>query len=433
MPTSHLTKTAVADATVRPQRYDLFDTKLKGFGVRITPNGVKTFFVVYRPGDGGRTAAKKRYTIGRFGTLTVEEARSAAQVYLANVRLGADPATDRNTRRATITVQELADRFLQAHVEAKRKATTAALYSDILNRIVLPRFGKAKVDGLTRADLAQLHADCAETPFQANRMLAVVGSMYGVGAKLGFVPEGYNPAKGIDRYPEHGRERYLGTKEVERLLEVIQVAEDEGLAWETQDDQGGAKHLPTNPDDRRTKLSPHAAAALRLLIYTGARLREILHLRWSEVDLERGTLFLSDSKTGRKPIMLNDAAATILRDLKQVGTYVIPGDDPKHPRHDLKRPWAAVSKAAGLEGVRLHDLRHTFASFAAASGLSLPIIGRLLGHTNAKTTQRYAHLSDAALRLATEAIGTAIQGKAKTPKPKPANDDLKPGAQKRSR
>jgi integrase len=424
MPTILLTKTAVTDAAVASDRYDLFDSKLKGFGVRITPNGVKTFFVVYRTGDGGRSAAKKRFTIGRFGHLTVEEARTAAQTQLANVTLGADPATARTRRRATITVRELAERFLADHVEAKRKPTTAALYADILNRIVVPEFGNEKVDSLSRADLARLHAALSSTPFQANRMLAVVGSMYGFGAKLDLAPEGFNPTKGIDRYKEQGRERYLTTAEIDRLVEAIHLAETEGVAWVTNEHAPGAKHLPTSVEKRRTTISPYAAAALRLLMLTGARLREILNLRWSEVDLERGMLFLSDSKTGRKPIHLSAAAVTILSGLKRSGEYVIAGDQPKFPRKDLKRPWAAVSKAAGLEGVRLHDLRHTFASILASEGFSLPQIGKMLGHSNSKTTERYAHLANEPLRKAADAVGAAMERK----KPKAANDDAKPSA-----
>jgi integrase len=151
-----------------------------------------------------------------------------------------------------------------------------------------------------------------------------------------------------------------------------------------------------------------------LLLFTGCRLREILHLRWDNVDLKRGCLFLPDSKilpdskSGRKTVILNAPALAVLSGLDRVGPYVVPGDDPEKPRHDLKRPWDAVTGRAGLVGVRLHDLRHTYASFGAGGGFGLPIIGKLLGHTQASTTQRYAHLDADPLRHASDAIGSRI-------------------------
>jgi integrase len=154
---------------------------------------------------------------------------------------------------------------------------------------------------------------------------------------------------------------------------------------------------------------------LRLLLFTGCRLREILNLQWEHVDLERGLLFLPDSKSGRKTVILNTSAIALLNQLEKIGPYVVPGDDPEKPRPDLHRPWRAITGRAGLEGVRLHDLRHTYASFGAGGGLGLPIIGRLLGHTQAATTARYAHLDNDPLRRASEAIGgriaAALEGK----------------------
>ena len=174
-----------------------------------------------------------------------------------------------------------------------------------------------------------------------------------------------------------------------------------------------AKHVPKIK--RSTKITPTAAAAVRLLLFTGCRLREILHLRWDYVDIERGCLFLPDSKTGRKTVVLNAPALAVLNALQRVGCYVVPGDDPEKPRHDLKRPWDAVTNRAGLRGVRIHDLRHTYASFGAGGGLGLPIIGRLLGHAQVATTARYAHLDNDPLRRASEAIAgqlsAALDGK----------------------
>ena len=416
MATMLLTKVSVDDATPLPRRYEIFDTDLKGFGLRVSPSGEKTWIVRYRPGDGGRSVSKKIVTIGKVGTLTPKQAREKAAKLLSAVKLGGDPAEEKAARRATITITELAKSFIDSHVEPKRGERTKAHYQDILNRIVVPELGSMKVDKVTRADVARLHLKWRTTPFQANRMLAVVGSMFSYGARVGLVRDGHNPARGVDRYDEEGRERYLSAEELERLGAAIREAETDGILWATDESAPGAKHLPKDRSARRTKIAPQAAAALRLLILTGARLGEILNLRWTEVDLDRGLLLLPKSKTGKKTIVLNAPALAVLANLPRTSVYVIPGEPvvlqdgtlEDRPRNDLKRPWAVVSSRAGLEGVRLHDLRHTFASFGAGGGLGLPIIGKLLGHTNASTTQRYAHVASDPLRKASDKIAESI-------------------------
>jgi integrase len=200
----------------------------------------------------------------------------------------------------------------------------------------------------------------------------------------GLVPDGLNPARGIEKYAEEGRERFLSTDELVRLGAALRKAETEGIAWELAQDKPISKHVPKK--NRRTVIGPHAAAAIRLLLFTGCRLREILHLMWQHLDFERGLLFLPDSKTGKKTIVLNAPALAVFKGLDRVGDYVIFGEDPKEPRTDLKRPWSLVTREAGLEGLRIHDLRHSFASFGAGGGLGLPIVGKLLGHANAVTT-----------------------------------------------
>jgi integrase len=215
------------------------------------------------------------------------------------------------------------------------------------------------------------------------------------------LPIGLNPARGIEKYPERGRERFLSFKELTRLGEAIREGETVGLPYTVDETTHMAKHA-AKMENRRTVIGPHAAAAMRLLIFTGARLREILHLKWEHVDFERGMLLLADSKTGKKAIVLNAPALAVLTNLPRVGGYVIAGQaagtDKEQPRSDLKRPWHAVAKRAGLEGVRIHDLRHTHASIGAGAGLGLPIIGKLLGHAHATTTARYAHLDADPLR-----------------------------------
>ncbi len=383
----------------------MWDSTVSGFGVRVRPTGAKSYIVVYRAGA-GRGAPVRRYTIAAVRKITPERARARAKAILGAVAHGHDPADQKTAERDMPTLAELADRFMADHVRAKRKAGTAEFYRDILDRIVKPALGTTKADKLTRVQVSKLHSSLADTPFQANRMLSVVGSMYAFAGRAGIVPESTNPARGIEKFKEGRRERFLTGAELERLGGAIREAETTGIPWTMDESKATAKHIPKLK--RSTKIEPSAAAALRLLLFTGCRLREILHLRWEHVDFERGCLFLPDSKSGRKTVILNAPALAVLTGLQQIGPYVVPGDDPEQPRHDLKRPWNAITKRAGLTGVRLHDLRHTYASFGAGGGLGLPIIGRLLGHAHAATTARYAHLDNDPLRRASEAIAGRI-------------------------
>jgi integrase len=405
MAAQRITKRTVDTLRPTDNEFTVWDDAVTGFGVRVRPTGAKSYVVVYRAGA-GRGAPVRRYTIASVGKIAPERARARAKVILGAVAHGHDPASQKTAERGTPTVAELADRFMADHVRSKRKLATAEFYRDILNRLVKPAVGTTKADKLTRFQVGKLHSSLSDTPFQANRVLAVVGSMYAFAGGAGFVPQGTNPAKGIDKFKESRRERFLTSEELERLGSAIREAETTGIPWTVDESKPNAKHVPKMK--RTTKIAPSAAAALRLLLFTGCRLREILYLRWEHVDVERGCLFLPDSKSGRKTVVLNAPALAVLAGLERIGPYVLPGDDPAQPRHDLKRPWEAVTKHADLIDVRLHDLRHTYASFGAGGGLGLPIIGRLLGHAQAATTARYAHLDNDPLRRASEAIASRI-------------------------
>jgi integrase len=412
MTTLRITKRAVDALQSGGNEFTIWDDAVTGFGVRVRSTGAKSYVVVYRAGA-GRGAPVRRYTIAAVGKITPEGARARAKIILGAVAHGHDPANQKTAERGMPTVAALADSFMSDHVTAKRKGRTAEFYRDILDRIVKPALGTSKADKLTRTQVGRLHSSLADTPFQANRVLAVVASMYAFAARTGIVPDGTNPARGIDRFKENRRERFLTVEELERLGSAIREGETTGIPWVVDESKANAKHVPKAK--RSTKIAPTAAAALRLLLFTGCRLREILHLQWDYVDLERGCLFLPDSKSGRKTVILNAPALAVLNGLERIGPYVVPGDDPEQPRHDLKRPWDAVTKRAGVTGVRLHDLRHTYASFGAGGGLGLPIIGRLLGHSQPATTARYAHLDNDPLRRASEAIAgriaAALEGK----------------------
>jgi integrase len=260
-----------------------------------------------------------------------------------------------------------------------------------------------------RADVARLHAGLVRTPYEANRTLAVVSAVWNWAARRDEVVATGKPAKAIERYPGQGRERFLTSEEFARLGDALRLAGTTGLPWKVDETKRAARGAPKAGNRSRT-LDPFAVAAIRLLILTGARLREILDAQWQHVDLERGVIFLPDSKTGRKPVYLSAAAQSVLASLPRVdgNPHIIPGERESAPKADLKKPWAAVTKAASLDGVRLHDLRHSFASIGAGASMGLPVIGKLLGHSQPSTTARYANLDADPMRRAVDAIGATI-------------------------
>ena len=399
------------------KEYFVWDDDLPGFGVRVRASGAKSYIFQYRAGA-GRTAPTRRLTIGSTTKLAPDQARKVARESVGNVALGEDPAKTKSEDRRTLTVAQLCDLFLAEHVKPKRKASTFVAYEQILRADIIPAIGSTRATKLSRTDLNRLHLAKRESPYQANNAIRVVRSMYSFAASRGFVPEGFNPAKGIVAYRGEARERLLSLDELERLGATLQLGEAEGLPWHIDPDmpEEKRKHVTKSAAIQRTKLEPHAVAALRLLLFTGCRLREILHLEWGHVDLERGILALPDSKTGRKTVILNGPAINVLQSLDRTSRYVIAGASFDKPRRDLKKPWRAVTRHTGLEGLRIHDLRHNFASFGAGGGMGLPIIGKLLGHSQPATTARYAHLDTDPLRRASDriagTIAAALEGRA---------------------
>ena len=406
MPQGRVTKRAV-DALQCPAGKDrdfLWDDALAGFGVAAFPTGRKVYVAQYR-----KDGRSRRVSIGEHGRLTPDEARSQAKTILGAVETGADPIAERRAARAVRAFADVTNDFLRLHVQTKRKSRTGDEYERILKAHILPAIGSKRVLDVRRADVAKLHGKMSDRPYEANRTLALVSAVWNWASRRDEVAEADNPAKGIERYPEQGRERFLTSDELARLGAALAEGETAGLAYAIDETKPGVKHA-AKAENRRTMLDPFAVAAIRLLILTGARLREILDSKWSQVDLERGVIFLADSKTGKKPIYLSAAAQAVLAGIPRIegNPHVIAGARDGAPRADLKKPWAAVKRAASLEGVRLHDLRHSFASFGAGAALGLPIIGKLLGHSQAATTHRYAHLDADPMRRAVETIGATI-------------------------
>lgn len=434
MPTAKLTK-RVVDA-IRPDgsRAIWYDTDLKGFGLKVEPSGVMTWIVEYRASGGGRGAPKRRLTLGKAGALTPDEARLFAKDALAKVHVGEDPAATKASTRVAKSVAELCDLYLKdaeaGNVIGKRgtvkKPSTLVTDRGRIERHIKPLLGKKLVRDVSRADVERFLRDVANGKTAADiktkkrgraivtggkgtatRTVRLLGGMFTYAIEQGMRAD--NPTQGVRKFADGQGIRHLSTEELARLGAALRAAETIGLPWNAKDG-GSSKHLPKLDANRRSLISPHAVAAIRLLIMTGCRLGEILQLQWANVDLERGLLMLPDSKTGAKAVVIGAPALEVLASVPRIEgcDYVIAGDKPGQPRSDLKRPWAMIRRAAGLDDVRLHDLRHTYASHGAAAGMGLTVVGRLLGHADIKTTNRYSHFDADPLRRAANAIGGAL-------------------------
>jgi integrase len=378
-----ITKRAVAQLSPGSKDVTLWDTDLKGFGIRCRTSGAKHYILKLRVG--GR---QRWLTIGRHGSpWTPDTAWREALRYLGLKAAGSDPATARDRQKGAVTITELADRFLREHVAKHCKPRTQEEYQRALERYIKPGLGHLRIPDLTRADIANFHHGHRDHPCQANRGLAVLSKMMNLAEAWGLRADGTNPCRHIKKYREAKRERYLTMPELRRLGDVL-----------------------IDPQTQRTE-SPFVRAAIGLLLLTGARLSEILTLRWDYVDFADALLRLPDSKTGAKLIYLNDDALKLLRALPRMAhnPYVIVGNKTGSRLINLQKPWRRIRAAANLDDVRIHDLRHSFASIAASAGMSLPVIGRLLGHTQPVTTARYAHLSADPIRAASNLIGNQIR------------------------
>jgi integrase len=408
--TRKLTKRSIDALPIRDRVYIAYDNVLPGFGCRVTPKGTRSWIVEYRPHGGGRSVGKRRITLGSVSVLTPDQAREAAGDVLARVRFGEDAPYDRAARRSSPMLIDLITEFMNEEIRPTRKPRTADLYNMYFRVHVRPVLGSKRAREVTSAEVGTLHRKIGtKTPVTANRVVALLSSLFSWAAGVGKVPKDLNPARGITRYREQGRERFLSGEELARLGDALREAETVGVPWVVDESSPKAKYVPK--DNRRTKVSPYATAALRLLLLTGCRLREILNLRWEEFDRERGMLLLPDSKTGRKPVILSGAAIAVLEGIPRVGDYVIAGLRAEKARRDLKRPWEAIRHRAALSPIRLHDLRHTFAATGAGSNLGLPVIGKLLGHRRAETTSRYAHIAADPLKTAADAIAAKLAAK----------------------
>lgn len=374
-----LTKRSVELLAIKAKDYIVFDADVTGFGVRILPSGKKSYLVQYR--SGGRT---RRIAIGKHGTVTADQARTRARELLGAVAGGDNPAEEISTTRAAPSVSIVCDRFIRDYVEDRCKPKTQRDYRRVIDAYVKPNLGPFRIIDVTRADIADLHHRMRSKPYQANRTLAVLSKMFNLSELWGLRPDGSNPCRHVQKYKENKRDRFLLQGELQTLGAVLSRREADGVE------------------------SSFVIAAFRLLILTGCRLGEIQFLKWSYVHGD--TLHLPDSKTGARKIPISTAAQDVLQRLPQLpgNDFVIAGEVDGQPITDMQRPWRRIRKQAGLDNVRIHDLRHTYVSNAVMNGVPITIVKHLVGHADIQTTMRYAHLDDSPIRDAVQHVSTGL-------------------------
>ena len=359
-----------------------WDNELTGFGVRVYPSDTKVYMVQSR-GPGGL----KRVTVGRHGVISADRARRRAALIIARIKAGEAPLAAPMAREATgPTVADLAERYFREHVAVRCKPGTAKLHRRVVRKHILPEFGKLPVAAVCREHVTDLHYRLRHVPAMANQVIVTLSRMLNQAEIWGLVPEGGNPCRFVVKYRQRKRERFLTEEEFRRLGRVLATLEATG------------------------RVPLHGAAAIRLLMLTGCRRNEILTLRWEDVHLDVNELRLRDSKTGPRTVPLSPAAVKVLAGLPRAAgnPWVIAGRRPGARLSDFNSHWYRVRSRAGLEDVRLHDLRHSFASRALALGESLPMIGKLLGHTKIQTTARYAHLARDSIHVSAARVAASI-------------------------
>jgi integrase len=396
-----LTKRVLDSLKAGDGAYFAWDSDIAGFGARVHPTGRVTFVFQYR----SRAGRQRRLGLGTYGVVTVEQARQQAKVMAGDVAAGGDPGGAREEQHKAATFAEFADAYFK-NVATRLAPRSIEEDQRRLRLHLLPVFGKRKLASITRADIIRLHQRLAEKketvckpknsetayrrvgggPTNANRCLALLSAIFAYAERLEVIQA--NPVRNVAPLKEHARERYLTPDELARLADALNDAQANGTA------------------------SPWAVGAIKLLMFTGCRRDEILTLQWAFIDAEGRCLRLPESKTGAKVVYLNAPALEILTDLAKLreadNPYVIVGHIAGARLVNLTKPWYRILKVAGLEGLRLHDLRHVYAGMGAALGLGLPVVGKLLGHTQAQTTQRYANLVPDPVAAAAERIGEAL-------------------------
>jgi integrase len=400
MASGRITKRTVDALKATGKEYVHWDGEMTGFGVRIRPSGSKSFVAVYR--TGGRNTPLRRVTIGAVGKIEADRARDEARLIIRQAELGQDRAAEKAKARAEMTFDKVCDLYLAEGCDTK-KASTLATDKGRIERHIKPLLGRKRIGEISRADVERFMRDVAagKTAVDektkkrgraiveggkgtATRTVGLLGGImsFAVARQL----RADNPVRGVKRYADRKGETFLSADELRRVGEALAKAAADGA-------------------------NPSAVAIVRLLAFTGARKSEIAGLRWSEVDLGRGDLRLGDSKTGAKVIPIGAPAIEVLAGVTIIegSPFVFPASSGKGRFQGVERVWRKVRTDAGLPKLRLHDLRHSFASVGLARGDPLPVIGAILGHADVKTTSRYAHLADDPVKHAADAISRTIK------------------------
>lgn len=391
-----LTKRSVEAFAPAARAVVWYDDKLAGFGVRVMPSGKRVYFARYR----NRHGTHRWHKIGEHGTVTAEAARIAAQRILQDVTLnGRDPSAERDALRVAPTVSDLLDRYIKEHLERRNSPRTIELNKAIVERDIRPQFGKLKVAAVTCHDIHKFHAARYSTPRQANLIVAVCSKVFNLAELWEMRPEGSNPCRRIERYPENHRERFLSGEELSRLGGTLREAETIGLPRKNGD---------------RTLYRRVTTATIELLLYTGCRLSEILNLKWEQVDFREGQITLLMTKSGRlQRVTMNPQARQVFKELESLKTSecVLPSiSSARQPisKAGIEAAWTKLRAAARLDDVRLHDLRHTVGTYAAQTGANAFHIRDLLRHENLAMTGRYVSRADEPVRTLSDLVGERI-------------------------
>lgn len=374
-----LTKRSVEGLPVEPKDYFVWDSEMAGFGVRVFSSGRKSYLIQYRAA--GRS---RRRTIGSHGVLTADEARNEGRKLLGDIAKGGNPAEERETQLRSPTMASLCERFLEDYAKSFCKPSTQKSYEIMIRTSIRPYFGARKIAEICRKDVVTFHHEMRDKPYMANRAVSVLSRMFNLAEDWGLRTEGSNPARRIKKYREEEKKRYLSDDEQIRLGSVLASRLEQG------------------------EETPYAVAAIYLLMLTGCRLGEILSLQWDFVTAHH--LELPDSKTGKRRIPLPREAYEVIMSLdRRAGNpFVILGETEDSHLVNLQKPWNRIKKAAGLADVRMHDLRHTYASVAVMSGIDPFLPKEIMGHRNLATTLRYAHFADEAVQRAAGSVASRL-------------------------
>lgn len=371
------TKKSLDELAPADKRYEVFDIHEPGFCIRVGLNGEKSFYYFYRNGK-GRGGKLRRLFIGKMSNVTLEQAKTILNSYKARIVLGDDPVNDINLKKKEPILENVIEEFFINHVDTKLKDKTKDSYRNMKNNFIIPALGKKKITEVSFKDVSKLHADMKNTPYQANRCIALLSKFFNWCELEEYRKVNSNPVKGIEKYKEKARTVFMEKDTLELIGKAIYELEQIG------------------------SISIYSLTAIKILLLTGARKGEILSLKWSYFNANHTQAILPDSKTGQKIIIIPSVVWELLSNLPQENEYCFPGNGKEGHLVDIKKTWRIICEKAGISGWRIHDLRHAFAAYAASSGQSLPIIGSLLGHSQPQTTARYAHLANNPIRQAAE-------------------------------